>query len=168
MSEPRVSDTGTLLRLLHTADVEFIVVGMTAAVLLGVPTTTQDLDIVHRQTDDNIDRLIAVLASIGAYYRHDMARRRLPPDRAALVGRGHLNLQTTHGPLDLLCTLDDGKDYEALLPYTTSVEDGVISLRVLDLPSLIEIKTRAARPKDKLAIPLLLATLNRRGDDQKS
>ena len=168
MSEPAVSDTGTLLRLLCAANVEFIVVGMTAAVLLGVPTTTQDLDIVHRRTDENVDRLIAVLTGIGAYYRHDMARRRLPPDRAALVGAGHVNLQTTHGPLDLLCTLDDGKDYEALLPRTTSVEDGNITLRVLDLPSLIEIKSRAARPKDKLAIPLLLATLSRRGDDQKS
>jgi hypothetical protein len=33
---------------------------------------------------------------------------------------------------------------------------------VLDLPTLIEVKTRAARPKDKLALPLLLATLDER------
>jgi hypothetical protein len=31
---------------------------------------------------------------------------------------------------------------------------------VLDLPTLIEVKTRAARPKDKIALPLLLATLD--------
>jgi hypothetical protein len=35
-------------------------------------------------------------------------------------------------------------------------------LRVLDLPTLIEEKVRAARPKDKLALPLLLATLQER------
>jgi hypothetical protein len=36
MSEPRVSDTATLLRLLHGEGIEFIVVGMAAGVLQGV------------------------------------------------------------------------------------------------------------------------------------
>jgi hypothetical protein len=167
VSEPRVSETGTLLRLLYEAEIEFVVVGMTAAVLLGVPTTTQDLDVVHRRTNENIERLMATLARVGAYDRYDMARR-LAPDRAALAGKGHVNLQTIHGPLDLLCTVDNDLGFEELLPHTTVVEDGQVSLRVLDLPTLIEIKQRAARPKDKLAIPLLLATLDerrRRGDD---
>jgi hypothetical protein len=166
VSNPRVSDTATLVRLLVEGGVDFIVVGMSAAVFLGVPATTLDLDIVHRRTSDNIARLLKLLANIGAYYRHDLANRKLTPTAEALAGHGHQNLQTNHGPLDLLCQLDD-LGYEELLPRTITVEDGALSLRVLDLPTLIEVKTRAARPKDKIALPLLLATLDerrRRGD----
>lgn len=132
---------------------------MSAAVFLGVPATTLDLDIVHRRTSDNIERLLKLLASIGAHYRHDLANRNLTPTAEALAGHGHPNLQTNHSPLDLLCQLDDVA-YEELLPRTILVEDGALSLRVLDLPTLIEVKTRAARPKDKIALPLLLATLD--------
>ena len=133
---------------------------MSAAVFLGVPATTLDLDIVHRRTSDNIERLLKLLASIGAYCRHDLANRRLSPTAEALAGHGHQNLQTNYGPLDL-CQLDD-LGYEVLLPRTILVEDGSLSLRVLDLPTLIEVKTKAARPKDKIALPLLLATLEER------
>ncbi len=83
----------------------------------------------------------------------------MTPTAEALAGHGHQNLQTNHGPLDLLCQLDD-LGYDELLPRTILVEDGALSLRVLDLPTLIEVKTRAARPKDKIALPLLLATLD--------
>jgi hypothetical protein len=161
VSNPRVSDTATLVRLLFDANIEFIVVGMSAAVFVGVPATTLDLDIVHRRTPDNIERLLRLLANIGAFYRHDLANRKLAPTAEALAGRGHQNLMTNHGPLDVLCQLDE-LGYEELLPRSILVEDGSLSLRVLDLPTLIEVKTRAGRPKDKLALPLLLATLDER------
>jgi hypothetical protein len=164
VDEPRVSETGTLLRLLFAERVEFIVVGMSAAVLQGVPATTLDLDIVHRRTPENADRLLALLLRIGAYHRADLAGRRLPPQHAMLLGHGHLNLQTIYGPLDVLCELGEGIGYEELLARVEMVEDGAVSLQVLDLPTLIAEKTRAARPKDRLALPLLLATLaERRG-----
>lgn len=166
MSTARVSDTATLVRLLVEANVEFVVVGMSAAVFLGVPATTLDLDIVHRRTPDNIESLLGLLARIGAYYRHDLANRRFVPTNEALAGKGHHNLQTNHGPLDVRCQLDE-LGYEDLVPRSIVVEDGSLALRVLDLPTLIEVKTRAARPKDKLDLPLLLATLDerrRRGD----
>ena len=166
MSNPRVSETATLVRLLVEAKIEFIVVGMSAAVFLGVPATTIDLDIVHRRTPDNIGRLEGLLAKIGGFYRHDFANRKLAPTTEALAGRGHQNLMTDHGPLDVLCELD-GLGYEELLPRSIVVADGPLSLHVIDLPTLIEVKTKAGRPKDKVALPLLLATLDerlRRGD----
>ena len=166
MSNLRVSDTATLVRLLVEAKVEFIVVGMSAAVFLGVPATTLDLDIVHRRTTGNIERLQGLLATMGAFYRHDLANRKLAPTAEALAGRGHQNLMTNYGPLDVLCELD-GLGYEELFARSIVVADGLLSIHVLDLPTLIEVKTRAGRPKDKLALPLLLATLEerlRRGD----
>ncbi len=122
MSDQQVSETATLVRLLVDANIEFIVVGMSAAVFLGVPATTIDFDIVHRRTPDNIARLLALLASIEAHYRHDMAKRKLPPTAEALAGRGHQNLQTNHGPLDVLCQLDE-LGYDELIPRSIVVTD---------------------------------------------
>src|SRR5688572_15625296 len=39
-----------ILRALAAAEVEFIVVGMTAGILQGAPVTTMDVDVVHRRT----------------------------------------------------------------------------------------------------------------------
>ena len=42
-----------ILRLLAAADVEFVVVGMTAGILHGAPVTTVDVDVVHRRSPEN-------------------------------------------------------------------------------------------------------------------
>jgi hypothetical protein len=65
-SSPRFLD---LLRALSEAEVEYIVVGGVAAVLLGAPVTTFDLDVVHRRDAANVERLQKVLAEIDAHYR---------------------------------------------------------------------------------------------------
>jgi hypothetical protein len=57
------------LKLLVAAEVEFIVVGMAAGILQGVPATTLDLDIVHRRTPQNVERLLSVLQVIHAVAR---------------------------------------------------------------------------------------------------
>ena len=48
-SHPKAADLPALLATLCDAEVEFIIVGGVAAVLQGVPITTIDLDIVHRE-----------------------------------------------------------------------------------------------------------------------
>ena len=50
-----------ILTRLSDEGVEAIVVGMVAAVLQGVPMMPWDLDIVHRRTPENIDRVLRVL-----------------------------------------------------------------------------------------------------------
>jgi hypothetical protein len=154
--------TSALLRGLTEARVEFVVVGMTAGVLLGAPLVTFDLDIVHRRTDENVDRLLAWLLSVGAYHRFDLANRRLPPERKPLLGTGHLNLETALGKLDVLCELGEGEGYDQLLPgcVDATVDGTVVS--VLDLPGLIAAKKRADRPKDRVALPVLITLLEER------
>ncbi|MGB5547491.1 MAG: hypothetical protein WBM74_13035 [Polyangiales bacterium] len=61
MPSAPTADVGELLRHLTKARVEFIIVGGAAAVLHGAPITTEDLDIVHRRTGDNVARLKAAL-----------------------------------------------------------------------------------------------------------
>jgi len=69
MPYPRDADIESLLRALLDGGVELIVVGGVAAVLHGAPTTTRDLDIVHRRTPENIERLLAVLGALDATVR---------------------------------------------------------------------------------------------------
>ena len=70
-NEKKAEETGlsALLNSLLDAGIEFILVGGLSAVVQGAPITTMDVDIVHRQTDENIDRLIDFLKSIDAYHR---------------------------------------------------------------------------------------------------
>ena len=152
-------DLDRLILALHEAQVDYVIVGGAAAVLHGAPVTTKDLDIVHDRSPENVERLLRVLLSLGAYNRADLANRRLPPTVSALSGRGHLNLQTTLGPLDVLCELDDNRGYNELMAHSEVIHAGDLSLRVLDLPTLIDVKARAGRPKDRIVVPVLIATL---------
>jgi hypothetical protein len=159
---PTTPAVDRLLGALADGEVEIIVVGGAAGLLHGAPIATYDLDIVHERTDGNIAKLLAVLASIGAHHRPDPARRRIAPTAEALRGTGHVLLDTAHGPLDLLCELAPGEGFEQLLPRTEMVTDGRISVRVLTLPALIEIKERTGRAKDRLMLAALIATLEER------
>lgn len=148
-----------ILRVLVANEVEFVVVGMTAGVLQGVPTTTFDVDVVHRRSSDNVERLLEALQELEAVYRHDP--RKLRPQASHLSGPGHQLLTTRHGDLDCLGAIGDGRGYEDLVSRTTEMEiGGRARVRVLDLAALIEMKERAGRPKDLAVLPLLRATLD--------
>lgn len=148
------------------ARVEFIVVGGAAAVIHGAPITTEDLDVVHRRTPENVNRLMAVLDRLDAFHRYDLAHRRLKPTATMLLGKGQINLSTQLGPLDPLCMLSTGEGYDELVDHTVVVSDGDSEIRVLDLEKLIEVKAAAGRDKDRLALPVLIATLEERRNDE--
>jgi hypothetical protein len=78
MREP--TQTFELIELLCRHQVEFIVLGMTSAVLQGTPALTFDLDIVYARDDDNVTRLLVVLGELGALFRNDP--RKIAPNRA--------------------------------------------------------------------------------------
>ena len=156
MPSPTQADVGELLRRLAAAGVEFIVVGGAAAVLHGAPITTEDLDIVHRRTPKNVSRLKNLLHELDAHVR-ELANRRLVPQESALLGEGHVLLSTRLGPLDCLGTLIDGRGFEELLSHSESLEDEGAEFRVVDLSTLIDIKTNTGRAKDRLMLPVLIA-----------
>ena len=148
-----------LLRIFAEAGVEFIVVGGVAAVLNGAAINTFDTDLVHARTPENISRILVVLEEIDAIYRMQ-PERRLRPQVSHLESRGHQNLMTSMGHLDLLCTIGRGLAYEDLLPHTTSMELGSgIRVRVLDLETLIALKTELNGDKDRIALPILRQAL---------
>jgi len=156
MPSPGYADVGELLRRLADAGVEFIVVGGAAAVLHGAPITTEDLDIVHRRSPENVARLKMLLDGLDAHVR-ELANRRLPPQESTLLGDGHVLLSTRLGPLDCLGTLIDGRGFEELVSHSESIQDEGAEFLVVDLPTLIELKTKTGRAKDRLMLPVLIA-----------
>jgi hypothetical protein len=157
------SNTPRLLEVLGRHDVEFIVVGLTAAVLQGAPVVTFDLDIVYARSPANIVKLLAALDEVDAVFRNTPGRR-IAPNESHLQSTGHKLLNTTLGPLDVLGTIDDDAGYEALLPDSVRLDVGDRSVLALGLARLIDVKQRAGRPKDLAVLPVLRATLLRSRD----
>jgi len=153
----------TILEVLDRFAVEHIVVGGVCAVAHGAPITTFDLDLMHRRTGENIDRILAALAELEAYHR-EPGERRLAPQRRALESVGPSLFTTKHGALDFVGELS-GRGFEQLLPHTVELVLGAgLRIRVLDLETLIEEKERLGRPEDVAVLPILRPTLaeNRR------
>lgn len=152
----------SLLAILASSDVEFVVVGMLAAVAQGAPVTTHDVDIVHRRTPENVARLVDVLVNrLDARYRGHLDRV-LRPTVEILTGPGHSLLQTNLGPLDVLGAIEQGRDYDALITTSQRIELSGHPVYVLDLATLIELKRGSTRLKDQLVLPVLEATLRLR------
>jgi len=128
----------SIIQILVTHDVEFIVVGGMAAVLQGAPVHTIDLDIVYALSESNSARLELELTELGAIFRDDP--RRIAPNRSHLQSRGHKLLQTTAGPLDVLATIETNTTFEDLLPDSDWLEIDGARFRVLSLPRLIIVK----------------------------
>jgi hypothetical protein len=76
-----------LIEALVRYDVRFIVVGGVAAVLQRVVVNTQDFDLVHDRSEDNVRKLLLVIDELGATYRDDP--RGLRPYESHLSGPGN-------------------------------------------------------------------------------
>ncbi len=161
MQRPPTADLEALLRALVAGGVEFIVVGGAAAVIHGAPIATQDLDIVPKQDAAGIERLAETLAKLDARFRPVRSDRDIAPTKEHLSGSGQLNLITTYGPIDVLLRLHDSRGYDDLLPHSIERSDGGLTVRVVDLQTLIDIKKATGRARDALVLPHLLALLAR-------
>ncbi|MFT3695100.1 MAG: hypothetical protein QM831_18325 [Kofleriaceae bacterium] len=134
--------------------VEFVVVGLLAAVAQGAPVTTHDLDIVPLRTPDNIELLLRVLIDVlDARYRgrDDVLR----PTAEILLGPGHSLLKTNAGPLDVLGAIEGGRDYLSLRPLSKEIAISGHTVHVLGLETIIELKRNSTRLKDQLVVPIL-------------
>ena len=83
--------------------------------LHGAMVTTEDMDIVHERSPENVERLAEALKELGAYGR---GRPEVIPDRSHLVGPGALLLDTKAGPLDVLGSIGNQRQYPDLVSTT--------------------------------------------------
>jgi hypothetical protein len=156
------ADFRTILRVLADHGALYVVVGGVAAALQGASVLTFDLDVVHSRSPENLDRVLAALGTMDAYYR-EQPQRRLRPDLSLLASSGHQLLMTTSGPLDLLGTIVGGRGYDELLPHTVELDLGDnLRARVVDLATLVQLKQELGRAKDLASLPILQRTLEER------
>ncbi len=156
-------------------DVAFMVIGGVAANLQGADFYTKDLDLLYSRSPENIERLMRALEELDALF-DDGGTSKVPPnppglqwiekrDALKLVTCRPKLLRTRFGSLDLLGTLsmeDDATNYEDMLGASIAMDMGDYTLRVLRLETIIEVKTKAARNKDKAVLPILRAALAER------
>jgi hypothetical protein len=142
--------------------VEFIIVGGVCGVLHGAPISTFDLDVVHARTPENVERLLRALEELQAFVRGPGGSGRTP-GRSHLLSAGHQLLLTRCGPLDLLGAIGRDRDYARLLSRSQVIQlRPDLSVRVLDLDALIEVKEETARDKDLAVLAILKRTLEER------
>jgi hypothetical protein len=157
-------DPVSMLRVLRSHDVAFVVVGGVAARLRGAPLLTQDVDITPEPTDVNMRQLVAALEELEARLRSasEPAGVEFPFDADLLASKQLWTLTTKYGDLDLVLEPARFERFEELA-------DGASPLRVATLPDLyvevaslsdvIASKEAAGREKDLAALPLLRTTL---------
>jgi hypothetical protein len=148
-----------ILRTLAKHNADFILVGGLSAVLNGVAIDTLDADIVHLRSPENVERTLAALREMDAYYRF-RTDTKISPGVSHLSSKGHQLLRTIHGALDVLGSIGDGLNYEDLVPHSSwlDIGDGV-QVRILNLDKYVELKEQLNREKDRAVLPILRATL---------
>jgi hypothetical protein len=151
-------DPVAICRILNEERVEYVVVGGFAAVILGSPLPTEDIDVLPDRTQENLERLARALSRMNAMIRTEGEAVPARIDAAFLANMPFmLNLVTDFGIVDLAFEpsgplggfQDWNKDASS-----EEVSDGLV-IRVASLDDIIASKRAANREKDLRALPYL-------------
>jgi predicted nucleotidyltransferase len=141
----------TLLAGLSRRGVQFMLVGLSAAVLQGANTGTRDIDIWFEDTSDlRIGE--AVREAKGIWVSGSFGMR--PPQ---------IGGDAVGDRLDVVTHMHGLGTFQEELPNSTVIDVDGVPLRVLKLSRIIDSKRAAARKKDLAVIPALeeaLAAMN--------
>lgn len=147
-------DELAFLAELQRRRVRFLVVGLSAATLQGVPVVTQDVDLWFAKLGG--PRMLAALKAVGGFYVGPTLYT--PPQ----LGGEPVKLY------DLVTGMHGLKSFDAEYRQAKTIQVGGLRLKVLPLERIIASKRAANRPKDRLVLPVLedavttMAALQRR------
>jgi hypothetical protein len=124
--------------------VEYVFIGKSAAVLMGFPAVTQDVDVFPKKTPENGARIVAALKRIGFNIGREIEDA---------IKRGKDFVQIKNGPfdVDLIFAPDGIENFEAAKSRSLNVE----GFQVANLRDIIASKRASGREKDLLDLPLL-------------
>jgi len=150
-------DAGALMRRLHVAGVEHVVIGGLAVIAHGVQRFTNDLDICPSPDSANLGRLATALRDSEARQLGigDLEEAEFPFDPTKpeeLAEGGNFRLLTRDGVLDVMQWIPGIADEPAYPTLAADAIEGVafgIPLKVCSLEHLREMKRAADRPQDR-------------------
>ena len=128
----------------NAAGVDYLFIGKSAAILLGYPGTTQDVDVFPAKSEDNGRRMVAALLGLGF---------ELDDNTQTEIIRGKDFVQLKNGPFDLdLIFAPDGIESFDEAKARAHYEDIFPIANLLDI---IASKKASGRMKDRLDLHLL-------------
>lgn len=140
---------------LSEANVVYCVVGGLAVSMHGVPRTTYDLDVLVVTTHENLERVDTALRSLGLTPKIPLALTELANDArrlallesASLVAVPYVDDADPLRAVDVLVSppVDSVADVVARAKH---VAVGRLTVPLVSVPDLIEMKRRAGRPQD--------------------
>ena len=147
-----------MCRIFNEEGVDYVVVGGLAAVILGSPLPTEDIDILPSRDRSNLECLARALKRLNAKIRTEGEPVAGHLDAAFLLEMPvMLNLVTDLGILDL--TFRPAGPLDGFTEWSEHASSEEIAhrlvVRVASLDDIIESKRSANRPKDLRAIPYL-------------
>jgi hypothetical protein len=139
-----------LARALRAAKLEAIVIGNSASMLNGAPVTTQDIDLLIRDTKPNRRKLARFAEQIGGSAPmpvSELSKVQWIEGRLAVPVEIHYD------------RISGGLTFSSLRSRAQIVVVGGEKLVVASLADVIRSKQAAGRPKDRAVLPILRDTL---------
>jgi hypothetical protein len=163
-------DPRPILEVLVRHDVDFVLAGGLAGVVLGSAYQTGDVDVVYERSRENLERLATALQELGATLRG--APKDLPfiLDARTLAAGQNFTFETPFGSLDILGDAAGAPKYDVLRADARPHDIGGITIAVSSIDHLIAMKKAAGRTKDKLMVSeykLLADEIRRREAEDK-
>ncbi|MGH3023429.1 MAG: hypothetical protein ACRDNI_07215 [Gaiellaceae bacterium] len=143
-------DPGPVLQRFAEAGVDFVVIGGVAGGIHGSSFGTFDVDLAYSREAENLEKITAVLRSLGATLRGAPADVPFLLDAQTLKAGANFTFTTELGSIDLLGDPAGAPPYEKLRAAAMVIRVRGHEVRVASLDHLIAMKEAAGRPKDKL------------------
>jgi hypothetical protein len=139
----------SMLHGLAEARISFVVVGGVGAAAHGAIRLTNGLDICYDAANpENLVALGKLLSSWNAYPRGVEKGQAFILDDKTLRGSPIMTLTTNEGDIDVMDRISGVGAYKSVLPHSEKILAFGLEFRVLDLPTLVEAKRAAGRPRD--------------------
>jgi hypothetical protein len=143
-------DPRAILEVLVRHEVDFVLAGGLAGVVLGSSYQTGDVDIVYERSLANLERLANALKELRPTLRGAPKDVPFQLDARTLAAGANFTFDTLHGSLNIVGDPAGAPRYEALRAAAGRYDIGGVSISVSSIDHLIAMKVAAGRPRDKL------------------
>jgi len=137
-----------IFSVLNDHEVDYLVVGAMARVLLGSARLTKGLDICHSPDRANLKRLAGALQTLNARPRQEVPDHPVILDEAYLDRMEIITLTTDAGWLDILRWPKGTVSFADLKSRARRVESGDATVQVAGIDDMIAMKLASGRPQD--------------------